>query len=173
MSLRDRTYKLYSLSFSSLSFLNSSLINSSTFYLSIPTMSDKRTCLYDRHVALGAKMVSFGGFEMPLQYTDIAEEHQAVRTACGVFDVSHMGEIFVSGKDAERFVQLVFTNDISQAPTGKIFYGMMLHPTGGTVDDLLVYKQGENDFLLVVNAANIEKDYAWLLQAQQEHPNCR
>ena len=133
-------------------------------------MSDKRTCLYDRHVALGAKMVSFGGFEMPLQYTDIAEEHQAVRTACSVFDVSHMGEIFVSGKDAERFVQLVFTNDISQAPTGKIFYGMMLHPTGGTVDDLLVYKQGENDFLLVVNAANIEKDYAWLLQAQQEHP---
>ncbi len=127
-------------------------------------MSEKRTCLYDRHVALGAKMVPFGGFEMPIQYTDITSEHQAVRGACGVFDVSHMGEVLVTGPEAERFVQYIFTNDISGAPVGKIFYGMMLHPHGGTIDDLLVYKMGEEKFFLVINAANIDKDYAWISQ---------
>ena len=125
-------------------------------------MSEKRTCLYDRHVALGAKMVPFGGFEMPIQYTDITSEHQAVRGACGVFDVSHMGEVLVTGSEAERFVQYIFTNDISGAPVGKIFYGMMLHPNGGTIDDLLVYKMGDEKFFLVINAANIDKDYAWI-----------
>lgn len=125
-------------------------------------MSEKRTCLYDRHVALGAKMVPFGGFEMPIQYTDITSEHQAVRGACGVFDVSHMGEVLVTGYEAERFVQYIFTNDISGAPVGKIFYGMMLHPNGGTIDDLLVYKMGDEKFFLVINAANIDKDYAWI-----------
>ena len=125
-------------------------------------MSEKRTCLYDRHVALGAKMVPFGGFEMPIQYTDITSEHQAVRGACGVFDVSHMGEVLVTGREAERFVQYIFTNDISGAPVGKIFYGMMLHPNGSTIDDLLVYKMGDEKFFLVINAANIDKDYAWI-----------
>ena len=130
-------------------------------------MSDTRTCLYENHVALGAKMVPFGGFEMPLQYTDIADEHQAVRNHCGVFDVSHMGEILVSGPEAERLVQHIFTNDVSQLTVGKTCYGMMLHPDGGTVDDLLVYKTGEQEFLLVVNAANIAKDDAWI-RAHQE-----
>ena len=125
-------------------------------------MSDKRTCLYERHIRLGAKMVSFGGFEMPIQYTDIQDEHVAVRTACGVFDVSHMGEVLVTGREAERFVQYIFTNDVSGAPVGKIFYGMMLHPDGGTIDDLLVYKEGDERFFLVINAANIDKDYAWI-----------
>ena len=125
-------------------------------------MSDKRTCLYERHIKLGAKMVSFGGFEMPIQYTDITDEHMAVRTACGVFDVSHMGEVLVTGREAERFVQHIFTNDVSGAPVGKIFYGMMLHPDGGTIDDLLVYKEGDERFFLVINAANIDKDYAWI-----------
>lgn len=125
-------------------------------------MSDKRTCLYDRHVALGAKMVPFGGFEMPIQYTNIVDEHNAVRQACGVFDVSHMGEVSVEGTEAERFVQHIFTNDISGAPVGKIYYGMMLHPHGGTIDDLLVYKKGEASFFLVINAANIDKDVAWI-----------
>ena len=125
-------------------------------------MSDKRTCLYEQHVALGAKMVSFGGFEMPLQYTDIVDEHNAVRHHCGVFDVSHMGEVLVSGREAERFVQHIFTNDISGAPVGKIYYGMMLHENGGTIDDLLVYKMGEQEFFLVINAANIDKDYSWI-----------
>lgn len=125
-------------------------------------MSDKRTCLYEKHVELGAKMVSFGGFEMPLQYTDIADEHNAVRHDCGVFDVSHMGEVVVSGTEAEKFVQHIFTNDVTGAPVGKIYYGMMLHENGGTVDDLLVYKMASDCFLLVINAANIEKDYAWI-----------
>lgn len=126
-------------------------------------MSEKRTCLYEKHVALGAKMVPFGGFEMPIQYTDIADEHNAVRQACGVFDVSHMGEVLVEGPDAERYVQHIFTNDVAGAPVGKIYYGMMLHPHGGTVDDLLVYKMSEQKFFLVINAANIDKDYAWML----------
>ena len=125
-------------------------------------MNDKRTCLYERHIQQGAKMVSFGGFEMPIQYTDIAEEHISVRTACGVFDMSHMGEVLVTGREAERFVQHIFTNDIAGAPEGKIFYGMMLHPNGGTIDDLLVYKEGDERFFLVINAANIDKDYAWI-----------
>lgn len=99
---------------------------------------------------------------MPIQYTDIAEEHISVRTACGVFDVSHMGEVLVTGREAERFVQHIFTNDIAGAPEGKIFYGMMLHPNGGTIDDLLVYKEGDERFFLVINAANIDKDYAWI-----------
>ena len=127
-------------------------------------MSDKRTCLYERHLALKAKMVSFGGFEMPIQYTDIADEHMAVRKACGVFDVSHMGEVLVTGPEAERFVQHIFTNDVAGAPEGKIFYGMMLHPHGGTVDDLLVYKENDERFFLVINAANIDKDYAWIVE---------
>ncbi|MBR6482511.1 MAG: glycine cleavage system aminomethyltransferase GcvT [Bacteroidaceae bacterium] len=126
-------------------------------------MSEKRTCLYEKHVALGAKMVPFGGFEMPIQYTDIADEHNAVRQACGVFDVSHMGEVLVEGPDAERYVQHIFTNDVAGAPVGKIYYGMMLHPHGGTVDDLLVYKMAEQKFFLVINAANIDKDYDWML----------
>lgn len=131
-------------------------------------MSDKKTCLYERHIQLGAKMVSFGGFEMPIQYTDIADEHVAVRTACGVFDVSHMGEVLVTGREAERFVQYIFTNDVSGAPAGKIFYGMMLHPGGGTIDDLLVYKEGDERFFLVINAANIDKDYAWISEQAKQ-----
>lgn len=123
---------------------------------------DKITCLHDRHVALGANMVPFGGFDMPLYYSDITTEHNAVRQKVGVFDVSHMGEVSVTGEEAERYVQHIFTNDIKGATIGSVFYGMMLYPNGGTVDDLLVYKKGEQDFLLVINAANIDKDYAWI-----------
>ena len=126
--------------------------------------TEKRTCLYDKHVALGAQMSPFGGFEMPIQYAGIAVEHQAVREKVGLFDVSHMGEVTVRGKDAERYVQHIFTNDIAGAPVGKIYYGMMCYEHGGTVDDLLVYKMGENDFFLVINASNIDKDWAWMQQ---------
>lgn len=126
-------------------------------------MEDKKTCLYEKHIELGAKMVPFGGFIMPIQYTDIVSEHLSVREHCGLFDVSHMGEIFVSGPDAERYVQHIFTNDITDAPNGKIYYGMMLNEKGGTVDDLLVYKVDNLKYLLVVNAANIDKDYEWML----------
>ena len=122
-----------------------------------------KTCLYDRHVALGALMSPFGGFIMPIQYTNITDEHNAVRHAAGMFDVSHMGEIFVSGPDADKFVNHVFSNDITGMEAGKILYGMMLYPNGTTVDDLLVYKEFEPDhYLLVVNASNIAKDYEWL-----------
>jgi aminomethyltransferase len=128
---------------------------------------EKRTCLHDKHVSLGATMVSFGGFDMPLlyQYRGIAPEHMAVREHAGLFDVSHMGEVTVRGKDAERYVNYIFTNNVTGMPTGKILYGMMCYENGGTVDDLLVYKLGENDFFLVINAANIDKDWAWM----QEH----
>jgi aminomethyltransferase len=127
-------------------------------------MENKRTCLYDKHVALGALISPFGGFDMPIQYSSIIDEHNAVRQACGVFDVSHMGEVRVKGTDAERFVNHIFTNDITEPPIGKIFYGMMCYPNGGTVDDLLVYKMGEKDFFLVINAANIDKDVEWMQQ---------
>ena len=125
---------------------------------------EKRTCLYDKHVALGALISPFGGLEMPIQYAGIALEHKAVREKVGVFDVSHMGEVTVRGKDAERYIQYIFTNDIAGAPIGKIYYGMMCQEDGGTVDDLLVYKMGEGDFFLVINAANIDKDWAWMQQ---------
>ena len=104
---------------------------------------------------------------MPIQYSTIIDEHQAVRTDCGVFDVSHMGEVTVKGADAERYVQHIFTNDVSKIEAGQILYGMMLYDNGGTVDDLLVYKMAENDFLLVINAANIDKDWEWM-QKQAE-----
>ena len=130
---------------------------------------EKWTCLHDKHVSLGATMVAFGGFDMPLLYQNagIAPEHYAVREKVGLFDVSHMGEVTVKGKDAERYVNHIFTNDIftnnvTDMPVGKILYGMMCYENGGTVDDLLVYKMGENDFFLVINAANIDKDWAWM-----------
>ena len=119
-------------------------------------MENKRTCLYDKHVALGALISPFGGFDMPIQYTNIVEEHNAVRKACGIFDVSHMGEVLVTGPESEKFVNYIFTNDIAGAPDGKIFYGMMCHPTGGVVDDLLVYKMAEQRYFLVINASNID-----------------
>ena len=123
----------------------------------------KLTCLHDLHCELGAKMSPFAGFDMPIQYSGIIDEHNAVRGDVGMFDVSHMGEIFVSGKDAERFVNHIFTNDVRGMADGKILYGMMLYPDGGTVDDLLVYKEFAPDsYLLVVNASNIEKDFQWM-----------
>jgi len=127
-------------------------------------MENKRTCLYDKHVALGALIQPFGGFDMPIQYSTIIDEHQAVRQHCGVFDVSHMGEVTVTGADAERYVNHIFTNDVSNAPIGKIYYGMMCYENGGTVDDLLVYKMAEGRFFIVINAANIDKDVEWMKQ---------
>ena len=123
----------------------------------------KTTCLHDLHVELGAKMSPFAGYDMPIQYSGIIDEHNAVRHAAGVFDVSHMGEVFISGPDAENYVNHIFTNDVRTLEAGGILYGMMLYPDGGTVDDLLVYKEFEPDhFLLVVNAANVDKDFAWM-----------
>lgn len=127
-------------------------------------MEIKKTCLYDKHVALGAFMSPFGGFDMPIHYTDIVDEHLAVRYHCGVFDVSHMGEVLITGKDAERYVNHIFTNDVRGIPVGKILYGMMCYENGGVVDDLLVYKMADDRFFLVINASNIDKDWAWIQQ---------
>lgn len=125
-------------------------------------MENKRTCLYGKHVALGALMQPFAGYDMPIQYSSIIDEHNAVRTACGVFDVSHMGEVVVTGKDALRYVNHIFTNDVNAIGAGQVLYGMMLYPDGGTVDDLLVYRMGDESFFLVINASNTDKDVAWL-----------
>lgn len=124
----------------------------------------QKTCLHDRHVALGALMSPFAGFDMPIQYAGITEEHNAVRQHVGVFDVSHMGEVRVSGPDAYKFVSHIFVNDVTGAPDGQIFYGMMCYENGGTVDDLLVYKVNDQEYFLVINASNIDKDVAWIRQ---------
>ena len=132
-----------------------------------PNQELKQTCLYEAHLALGAKMSPFAGFMMPIQYPEggITAEHLAVRQHAGMFDVSHMGEIFVEGPEAEAFVNTIFTNEIRGFAPGKVLYGMMCYPEGGVVDDLLVYREWEPDhFLLVVNAANIDKDFEWILQ---------
>ena len=127
-------------------------------------MENKRTCLYDKHKALGALISPFGGFDMPIQYSSIVDEHQAVRKDCGVFDVSHMGEVLVTGKDAERYVNHIFTNNISTVTAGKILYGMMCYEDGGVVDDLLVYRMADDRYFLVINASNIDKDWEWIQQ---------
>ena len=127
-------------------------------------MSDlKRTPLYEVHVASGAKMVPFAGFEMPVQYpTGIRAEHEAVRAAAGMFDVSHMGEFLVSGPDALDFVAFVTTNDPSRLAEGQAQYSVFCHENGGTVDDLIVYRLGDQRFRLVVNGANLAKDWRHL-----------
>lgn len=122
----------------------------------------KRTPFYDLHVAAGGKIVPFAGYEMPVQYpTGIIAEHMAVRTAVGVFDVSHMGEFEVRGKDALAFIQNCTVNDVSKLTEGKIQYSAMCYEDGGIIDDLLVYHCGDY-YMLVVNASNIDKDFAWL-----------
>ncbi len=122
----------------------------------------QKTCLHDRHVAQGALMSPFAGFDMPIQYVGITEEHNAVRQHVGVFDVSHMGEVRVKGPDAYKFVSHIFVNDVTGAPDGQIFSGMMCYENGGTVDDLLVYKVNDEEYFLVINASNIDKDVAWI-----------
>ena len=120
----------------------------------------KTTPLHAVHIALGAKMMPFAGFDMPVQYTGIMDEHHAVRQAAGLFDVSHMGEVFVRGPQAFDFVQWLVTNDAAKLYDGKVMYTVMCQENGGAVDDLLVYRIAEDEYLLVINASNIEKDLA-------------
>jgi aminomethyltransferase len=124
-------------------------------------MTLQRTAFFDRHVALGGKIVEFGGYEMPVQYGGIIEEHLRVRTGVGVFDVSHMGEVEVWGRDALAFVQQVTINDAARLSEGRVQYSAMCYPDGGIVDDLLVYHMGDH-YMLVINAANTAKDIEWL-----------
>jgi aminomethyltransferase len=121
----------------------------------------KRTSLYDNHVAAGAKLVPFAGWEMPVQYEGIRAEHVAVRTSVGIFDVSHMGEIETSGPDAEAFLQRVLSNDVSKIATGGAQYSVLCREDGGVLDDLFTYNFGSNRYLTVTNAANHAKDLAW------------
>lgn len=123
----------------------------------------KRTPLYNKHIDLNARMVDFFGYEMPVQYTSIVEEHNAVRNSCGMFDVSHMGEFILSGEDAESFLNRMTINDISIMNPGDAQYSAMCYENGGIIDDILVYKF-DNQYLLIVNASNLEKDFNWLNQ---------
>lgn len=122
----------------------------------------KNTALTEKHIALGAKMVPFAGYNMPVQYTGVNEEHETVRTGVGVFDVSHMGEFFLRGEKALDLIQKVTTNDASVLFDGKAQYSCMPNNDGGVVDDLLIYKISDTEYMLVVNASNIEKDWNWI-----------
>ncbi len=122
----------------------------------------KKTPLFDEHLKLGAKIVSFGGWEMPLQYTSIIEEHLNVRNNVGIFDVSHMGEIELHGKEAVDFADYLVTNSVKKMKDGRVKYTPMCYPDGGEVDDLFVYKIANDFILLVVNASNYEKDLEWV-----------
>ena len=122
----------------------------------------KNTALTDLHISLGAKMVPFAGFNMPVQYSGINDEHETVRTAVGVFDVSHMGEFILKGDKALDLIQKISSNDASKLYPGKVQYGYIPNEEGGIVDDFLTYKIDEETYLLVVNASNIEKDWNWI-----------
>jgi aminomethyltransferase len=129
----------------------------------------KQIPLHALHVSLGAKIVPFGGFEMPVRYSSDLEEHHTVRNAVGVFDVSHMGEFTVQGEGALAFIQRISANDASVLEDGKVQYSYLPNETGGVVDDLLVYRNGADDYLLVVNASNIEKDWNWISKYKPEN----
>jgi aminomethyltransferase len=122
----------------------------------------KRTPLFEAHQRLGAKLVEFGGWEMPVQYTSITDEHLAVRTAAGLFDISHMGEVLVGGPEAEVFLNHTLTNDIRKLPPGLGQYTLMCNQRGGVIDDLYAYRIAASEYLLVINASRIEADVAWL-----------
>ncbi len=123
-----------------------------------------RTPLRDFHAARGGRLVDFAGWEMPVQYRSILEEHKVVRRAAGLFDVSHMGEVDVRGPDAGRFLSRLVTNDLSKMYPGRVVYSPMCQPDGGVVDDLLVYQRADDDYFLCINAGNIAKDLAWIAQ---------
>src|SRR3954468_14313699 len=122
----------------------------------------KRTPLRDWHAAHGARLVDFAGWEMPVQYRSILEEHKAVRRTAGLFDVSHMGEVDVTGPDAGKFLNHLVTNDVAKLFPGRVLYSPMCYANGGVVDDLLVYMVAPDTYFLCINAGNIDKDLAWI-----------
>ena len=131
-------------------------------FLESENSMEKKTPLYDFHVSSGAKVVPFAGYLLPIQYTDIIEEHMVVRTKVGIFDVSHMGEVMISGSDALKNINYLFTNDFTNMTDGRVRYSPMCNPEGGVIDDLLIYRMGQDKYLVVVNASNREKDVAWM-----------
>jgi aminomethyltransferase len=122
----------------------------------------KRTPLFETYKNYGAKVIDFGGWELPVQFSSILEEHEAVRTQAGLFDVSHMGEFIIEGKDAESLINSLVTNDVTKVAVNQAQYSAVCYPDGGTIDDLIVYKLADEKFMLVPNASNIDKDYAWI-----------
>ena len=124
----------------------------------------KKTPLFETHLALHGKMVDFGGWALPVQYTSIIDEHKAVRHDVGLFDVSHMGEVMVTGEGAFAFIQKLVTNDITSMKPGRVRYSPMCYEDGGTVDDILIYMISEGKYLLVVNAGNTDKDFEWFMR---------
>ncbi|SMC88102.1 glycine cleavage system aminomethyltransferase GcvT [Sporomusa malonica] len=125
-------------------------------------MTARQTPLYETHVKYGGKIVEFGGWLLPVQYAGIIDEHKVVREKAGLFDVSHMGEVLVKGTDALAFLQKLVTNDVSRMADTQVQYTPMCYPDGGTVDDLLIYRRSQDEYFLVINAANIEKDWNWM-----------
>ena len=129
----------------------------------------KKTAFYDLHLGLNAKMVDYAGYKMPIQYpSGIIQEHKLVRDSVGIFDVSHMGEFFIEGKEALDLVQKLITNDASKLVIGQVLYTAMCYEDGGIVDDLLAYKLADDRYLLVVNGANIDKDIDWVMKNAEE-----
>src|SRR5215470_1302492 len=124
--------------------------------------AEKRTPLYDEHLRLGAKIVPFGGWLMPVQYTSIREEHEAVRQNVGVFDISHMGEVVVSGPAASEWLNTILTNNLAKLEVGAGQYTFLLNDEAGVIDDLIAYRIEDKQFLLVVNASRVKDDFAWL-----------
>lgn len=135
-------------------------------------MSLKRTALYDEHVKLGGRLIDFGGWELPVQYSGLADEHAACRTAAALFDVSHMGEILIEGPDALKFVNFAITNDLAKLPVGKAQYSVLCMESGGIVDDIINYKFSDQKIFMVVNASNTDKDFQHLLDVRSKYfPN--
>ncbi|ERM18561.1 glycine cleavage system protein T [Brevibacillus laterosporus PE36] len=129
----------------------------------------KQTPLYPIYATHGAKTIDFGGWDLPVQFSSITQEHEAVRTKAGLFDVSHMGEVEVKGEGALYYLQRLTTNDVSKLEDGQAQYAAMCYPDGGTVDDLIIYKKRDHDYLLVINAGNIDKDFAWMQENLTEN----
>ncbi|MCL6580205.1 MAG: glycine cleavage system aminomethyltransferase GcvT [Firmicutes bacterium] len=133
----------------------------------------RKTPLYDMHVKYGGRIIDFGGWALPVQYTGIIEEHRTTREKAGLFDVSHMGEFRVTGTDPLGFIQKAVVNDMAKADVGQCVYSPMCYPSGGVVDDLIVYRLGEKEYLIVVNAANTDKDWAWMNDILRDFPGTR
>ncbi len=133
----------------------------------------KKTPLNQTHIEAGARMVDFGGWHMPVQYSGLSQEHLAVRTKAGLFDVSHMGEVTVEGAGAEEFLNHLVTNNVSKLSDGQAQYSLMCYENGGVVDDLLVYKRGSGKYLLCINAGNIDKDWDWIRAAAAKYPDVK
>jgi len=140
------------------------------YKIEIKEVEKIKTPLHKLHQEKGAKMTNFAGFQMPLKYSSIIEEHQAVRKKCGLFDTSHMGEFKIDGSDAKNFLQYLLTADVIGMEEGRVRYALLLNQDGGIIDDLLLYRLGENSFMLVVNASNIEKDFNWLIKHKTDFP---